>query len=217
MDISIIVTSYNYDKYIERCLRSLMNQTLDRYLYEIIVIDDSSTDHTVEILKNYKDEIRLIENSENLGLPASANIGIKSSRGQYIVRVDADDFVHGDFLYMLYKTIMIEKEYQAVACDYYTTNRFGEKVNRVSHSQAPIACGILYYKDALFDIGLYDEDMIVREDEELMFKFLKCFKLLHLPVALYRYRNHDKNLTKNAEKMSYYAKKLEEKIGKLNE
>jgi len=211
MEISVIVTNYNYDMYIERCLRSLMSQTLKRFQYEIIVVDDCSTDHSIEILKNYKDEIRLFINEKNMGLPYSANLGIKASKGQFILRVDADDFVHGYFLQMLYSTISIEKEYKAVSCDYYTTDRFGDKIKRVSSNDVPIACGIIYHKDALFDIGLFDEQMLAREDEELMARYLKKYKLLHLPVALYRYRDHDDNLTKNKSKMDYYTQILEKK------
>lgn len=208
MDISVIVTSYNYDKYIERCLRSLMNQTIRRFHYEIIVVDDDSTDHTLEILKNYKDEIRLFKNEKNMGLPFSANMGIKMSRGQYVVRVDADDFVHGDFLYMLHGSIDIEREFRSVCCDYYITDRFGEKISRVSQQTNPIACGIMYHKDALFDIGLYNEKMLIREDEDLMNRYLKKYKILYLPVALYRYRDHEKSLTKDKGKMEFYAQKL---------
>ena len=208
MDISVIVTSFNYDKYIERCLRSLMNQSLKRFHYEIIVVDDGSTDHTLEILKNYNNEIRLITNEKNMGLPYSANLGIKASRGQYVVRVDADDFVHADFLYMLYRTIDIEREYRSVCCDYFLTDRFGEKIKRLAQKDNPIACGIMYHKDALFDIGLYNEEMLVREEEDLMNKYLKKYKLLYLPVALYRYRDHEKSLTKDKEKMEFYAQKL---------
>jgi len=211
MDISVIVTSYNYDKYIERCLRSLMNQSIKRFNYEIIVVDDASTDHTIEILKNYKDEIRLFSNEKNMGLPFSANMGIKMSRGQYVVRVDADDFVHGDFLYMLYCTIDIEREFRSVSCDYYVTDRFGEKIQRLSQKTNPIACGIMYHKDALFDIGLYNEEMLIREDEDLMNRYLKKYKLLYLPIALYRYRNHENSLTKDKKKMDYYAQKLQKK------
>jgi len=214
MDVSVIITSYNYDMYIERCLRSLISQTLNRFQYEIIVVDDCSTDHTLEILKNYKDEIRLFVNEKNMGLPYSANFGIKASKSQYIVRVDADDFVHGYFLQMLYSTIMIEREYRAVSCDYYTTDRFGEKIKRVSSKDFPVACGIIYHKDALFDIGLFDEGMLSREDEDLMARYLKKYKLLHLPVALYRYRDHDNNLTKDHAKMDYYAGVLEKKYEK---
>ena len=213
MNISIIVTSYNYDKYIERCIRSLINQDISRSKYEIIVIDDHSQDHTIEILDNYKNEIRLYKNRKNMGLPYTANRGIKLAKGQYIVRVDADDFVNNTFLYMLYTAIEIEAEFHAIACDYYTADRFGNKLKRIPHQHYPIACGIMYRKDALFDIGLYNEEMLLREDEELRMRYSKKYKVLYLPVALYRYRDHGVNLTKDSGKMDYYAKKLKENNG----
>ena len=211
MDISVVVTSYNYDMYLERCIRSLLNQSIQRTMYEVIVVDDKSEDHSLEILKNFSDQITLHVNEKNMGLPYSANVGIKSARGQFIVRVDADDFVHAEFLYMLYTSIVLEPDYHAVACDYYTTDRFGNKLKRCSASSIPIACGIMYHKDALFDIGLYDECMLCREDEDLRYRFLKQYEILYLPVALYRYRDHEMSLSKNHEMMNLFGDKLKDK------
>lgn len=101
--ISIIVPVYNGEKYIGRCLRSLLNQTYSKEKYEIIVVNDGSTDKTSYALELFKDDIKLIINPKNIGLPASLNKGIKLSSGDYCVRVDSDDYVSNNFLTFLYE------------------------------------------------------------------------------------------------------------------
>ena len=100
--VSIIVAAYNEEKYIGRCLRSLLNQTMPQDQYEIIVVNDGSTDRTNFALELFHDAIRPITNSQNIGLPASINKGILASKAPYVVRVDADDYVNTNFLNFLY-------------------------------------------------------------------------------------------------------------------
>ena len=119
---SIIVTNYNYGQFIDRCLRSCLNQSLNKERYEIIVVDDKSTDNSVERLQDYKDgypNLKIIYNKKNLGVAASANRGIKLSKGKYFVRVDADDFISSEFLVILGQYINNDKSILGVACDYY--------------------------------------------------------------------------------------------------
>lgn len=101
--ISIIVPAFNVEKYIRKCLDSLINQTLKDI--EIICIDDASQDETKTILKEYekKDErIQIIYHKHNQGLPTSRNDGLKIARGKYIAFVDADDYVDFDGYEKLY-------------------------------------------------------------------------------------------------------------------
>ena len=75
--VSVIVATYNQDKFIGRCLRSLINQTLINSKYEVIVINDGSNDKTKFALELFHDAIKIINNKTNIGLPASINKGIK--------------------------------------------------------------------------------------------------------------------------------------------
>ena len=100
-EISIIISVYNHEKWISRCLRSLFNQTnISKDDYEIIVVDDCSKDNSYKFLKSIenKTNIKLLKNNKNLGLPKSLNKAIKESVGRYIVRVDSDDYVKRNFL-----------------------------------------------------------------------------------------------------------------------
>ena len=94
MKASIIITNFNYSKYLARCLRSCFNQSLDRDLYEVILVDDCSSDDSIEVANSFKEEknFHLIKNPKNLGVAGSANRGILKSKAEYIVRVDADDY-----------------------------------------------------------------------------------------------------------------------------
>ena len=93
--LSIIVPVYNAEKYLEKCLDSLVNQTVDDY--EIILIDDRSTDGSLSILEryqeNYPDKIRVIQNYVNSGVGATRNRGLCNATGDYIGFVDSDDRV----------------------------------------------------------------------------------------------------------------------------
>ena len=95
---SVVITNYNYEQFLSRCLRSVLEQSLSKDNYEIIVVDDASTDQSKSIIAKYSNEISAIYLENNVGLASASNIGIKSAKGRYIVRLDSDDFVHNDFL-----------------------------------------------------------------------------------------------------------------------
>ncbi len=91
--VSVIMPCYNEEKNVKEAVESILNQTFTDF--ELIIIDDCSTDGTFGILEYYekKDKrVRILKNSSNIGVAASANIGIKNSYGTYIARMDADDF-----------------------------------------------------------------------------------------------------------------------------
>ena len=116
--ISVIIPIFNQQRFVERCLRSILNQTLSKTIYDIIVIDDGSTDNTKKILENYKDKIKILSNKKNIGLPYSLNKGIKALQAQYIVRLDSDDYVNENFLLFLSTFLDMNKVIGAVSCDY---------------------------------------------------------------------------------------------------
>jgi glycosyltransferase involved in cell wall biosynthesis/SAM-dependent methyltransferase len=88
--VSVLMSVYNCEKFIEQALRSIYNQTCQDF--EVVIVDDGSTDKTADILFNMKDSRTFIyRNSENKGLTKSLNIGLKLCRGEYVARMDADD------------------------------------------------------------------------------------------------------------------------------
>ncbi len=108
--ISVIIPVYNAEKYLARCLKSVINQTFKDI--EIICINDVSSDNSAEILNEYskKDErIKVINNSENMGAALSRNAGIDAAKGEYIYFIDADDYIDEKYLEGMFSVIEREK------------------------------------------------------------------------------------------------------------
>lgn len=88
--VSVVMPAYNAEKYIGKAIESIINQTYTDF--ELIIIEDASTDHTLEEIKKYKDSrIRLFKNSVNRGIAFSTNVGLRESKGTYIALLDDDD------------------------------------------------------------------------------------------------------------------------------
>ena len=209
LKISVIVPVYNSEKYIARCIRSLINQSIKKTNYEIIIIDDNSHDNSLKEIKKYRSSnIKVIRNKKNLGLPNSLNVGIKQSTGSYIVRVDSDDWVHSDFLYILFSFLIINPGLDAVACDYVLTDVKEKTIKTKDCSKSPIGCGIMFKLQHLLEMGLYDKKFQYAEEEALRKKFLKNYKITRVPLALYRYRQHKNNRSKNNKMVKKYSEKL---------
>ena len=208
---TVLITAYNVEKYIGRAIRSAINQSVNRNSYEIIVINDCSTDRTRFASEIFEDDIRLLNNEKRIGLPASLNRGIKAARGQYIVRIDGDDYVHEEFIRILELHLALNEEIDSVACDYILVDDNEIVLDRKSCMEKPIACGIMFRIEQIIDIGLYDEDFLCREDEDLRLRFLKKYNIERVKLPLYRYRRHENNMTSNVEKMKIFNHKLNEK------
>ena len=173
--LSVIVPVYNQEKYIARCLRSLVKQSMDRKEYEIIVINDGSTDKTSKILEQFLEYITLIESEKNCGLPITLNKGIKKSLSKYMVRVDSDDYVNEDFLKFLYSFISQNNNYDAVSCDYFLVDDKEEILSRENSEKKPIGCGIIFKSQQIIELGLYDENLLLHEDIDLRKRFEKKY------------------------------------------
>jgi len=214
--ISVLITAYNVERYIGRCLRSILNQSIPREEYEVIVVNDASTDRTLFALELFKEDIRLINNTERLGLPKSLNKGIRSALGQFIVRLDGDDYVNYEFLKILSLHLRMNSHMDAIACDYICVDDFENVLDIKNYLEEPIACGIMFRIEQLIDIGLYDEDFLMREDEDLRIRFLEKYRIDRVQLPLYRYRRHENNMTNDREKMNKYKKILEAKHNTRN-
>ena len=94
MIVSIIITSFNREKFIGRAIRSALNQKFPKDQFEVLVIDDGSKDNSVKIIKDFGNEIKSFFLQKNMGLPYARNYGIKKSIGRYIVHLDSDDYMH---------------------------------------------------------------------------------------------------------------------------
>jgi len=210
MKISVIIPTFNYGKYIARAIRSCIEQSFSKKDFEVIVINDSSKDSTKYILESYGHWIRVIENTENKGLPSCRNQGIMVANGEFIVNLDADDYIHKDFLRICYLT-MYFNNYDAVATDYFLVDDSEKIIKRMSVKESPIACGIMFRKQQMIDVGLYDPAFQIGEDIDFRLRFDKHHSVRRINLPLYRYRMHKSNNTSNAAKNNFFLDKVAKK------
>lgn len=103
MKISVIVPIYNMEKYLNRCIDSILNQTF--FDFELVLVDDGSTDASSEICDSYKDSRFIVLHKKNEGVSVARNCGLDIASGKYVCFVDADDFLDNDYLMNFYKAI----------------------------------------------------------------------------------------------------------------
>jgi len=196
-DVSIIITNFNYSKYLARCIRSCLSQ--NNVNHEVIVVDDKSTDKSMEVLKPFREDIKIIVNEENLGVAGAANKGIEAAKGQFVIRVDADDFVSADMSYFMKTYLESNHDAFGVSCDYVIVDEYENTIERKYAEKNNISCGIMYRRDLLLELGGYNPKMRHREEEELRQRLGEFYKIHHLKIPFYRYRMHDNNKTKETE------------------
>lgn len=197
MEFSIIITNYNYEIFLARAIRSAINQSFNKDEYEIIVIDDCSTDNSKQILEAFSGQIKTIYNDTNMGLIESCNKAIKSALGKFIIRLDADDYVHHDWLKVHHLFLANNKDdMHATSSDYLEVDVNENTIRRRNGVTFPIACGITFKTDHMIELGLYDSTLL-REDVDFRQKFLKSGRMIYnIAIPLYRYTNHSESLTK---------------------
>jgi len=209
VNTSIIITSYNYGLYVERCLRSCLDQKhVEPGSHEVILVDDSSQDNTLEIIEKFKSapNLRIIANPTNVGVAEAANIGIRASLGRYFVRVDADDYISQDLVFFLRSYLFYNPDAFGVAGDYLIVDEHENKVERCAADVKPISCGIMYQRDLFVAAGLYNPDFRHREEEELRKRLGDYYRMHYLHMPLYRYRMHKSNKTKQPEYEAFRGK-----------
>lgn len=212
MKFSIIITCFNREKFISRCIRSALNQLdVDRSQYEVIVVDDKSTDGSLKKIKEFNNIITTIHNKKNMGLSYSRNLGIKKSKGKYIMMLDSDDYISQFYLHFMGSFLDFNKSWKAVACDYDKVNELDNISKRFYFNKHPIACGILYRRRSILKIGLYNVNFRAMEDEEFRRRFIEKYKIHNIELPLYRYVIHNENLTKNKKVIMKYKRILNKK------
>jgi glycosyltransferase involved in cell wall biosynthesis len=203
--ISVIIPAYNCAKWITRSIRSILDQSLEENDYEVIVVNDGSTDDLVQVLTPYLNQIKFIDRKENKGLPYSLNEGIAHSKGRFIIRLDSDDYVHNDYLKIPFMFLSMNPNIDAVAVDYIKVDEKENVISRHNCEIDPIGCGILFRHEHLISLGFYDEKQKLHEEKELMERFKKKYTLTRIQLPLYRYRDREDSITKNIKLKKIYG------------
>lgn len=208
IDFSIVITNYNREKYLDRAIRSCLNQLLIKKTVEVILVDDCSTDNSNNIYQEFKKNIKIIELKKNAGVANASNKGLKKSTGRYWMRVDSDDYLSMHACSIMGMILDTNHQFDYVYCDHVRVSRLGRLQKNVKlDSEEKIykhGAGILFRKSVLDKIGGYDIKLKNAEDYDLLVRLKKIkSRGFHLPIPLYRYYIHGKNISRNKNRNFY--------------
>lgn len=199
--ITVLMPVYNGGKYLDLAIQSILGQTYEDF--EFLIIDDGSTDNSLEIIRKYNDpRIKLVQNEKNLGLPTTLNIGIDIAMGEYIARMDQDDISHPR---RFEKQVgFMDKNPNISICGTWMKT-IGDKSGiliEAPKTNEEIKCSLLFCSGLAhptvfmrkkdFDkYGLrYSADYLDCEDAELWIRALKYLQMESFQKILYFYRIH---------------------------
>ncbi|CAN5221741.1 hypothetical protein BH09BAC3_BH09BAC3_26720 [soil metagenome] len=200
------MSAYNTEKYIGEAIQSILNQTFTSF--EFIIINDGSTDGTVEIIQSFSDSrIRLIDQS-NSGIPRSLNTGIALAEADLIAHVDSDDIFFPQMLEKLYEVMLANPEYGIVGSntdymevngDYIfthtTPNTHNEITNVVSKKCPFIHSGVMYRRGQVLKAGGYDVNAHSFQDHILWANLLKISRGHNIQEPLAKVRLNPTSMT----------------------
>lgn len=211
--VSVIIPVYNVEKYIERCVRSLFEQTLEEIEY--IFVDDCTPDCSMEILERIIGEyperskqIRIIRHKENRGLASARNSGLRIAQGEYIIHCDSDDWVETDMYERLYQRA-VDEQADITGCDFYEEYKGKRFYNRqIFHEEGKeciqrsfrgeLHCGVwnkLIKRDLYTRTGIFFPDKVDMWEDVVTINRLYYFagKITWLPQAFYHYVRYNIN------------------------
>lgn len=192
--ISVLIAAYNQAQYVGQALDSVLAQDLDQGLFEVIVINDGSTDGTRSVLDRYGDRVSILD-QENQGLVATCNRGLSLATGQYIARLDADDYAASAWLRRTLETFEACPGGVCVYPDYVeVADRQERRVSLAGGNLYDlVACGTLFSADAIRRAGGFRP--MYWEEYDLYLRLRHFGSFVHLPEPLYYYRKHAASMT----------------------
>lgn len=212
--ISVLMSVYNGDKYLREAIESILNQSFDDF--EFIIINDASTDKSIDIIKSFNDKrILLINNEINLGLTKNLNRGIDLAKGIYIARMDVDDISHKD---RFIKQIDFLKRNIDISLCGTLVSYFGHSnylaFSPVFHNEIKFSMlsnnsfahpSVMWRKKDFESNGLrYNEEFYTAQDYELFSRVVQKLKTANISEHLLYYRTHDSQISKTKIKNQEY-------------
>ena len=205
--ISVLMPAYNAEKYIGEAIESVLNQTFVDF--ELLIINDGSTDKTEEIILSFNDKrIRYIKNETNLKLIATLNKGIDLARGKYIVRIDADDMCLPNRFRKQIDFLEKHSDYALCGSWAYLINSKGKKTGRMkfidNHNlmqisllfSSPLIHPSVMARTEIFKQFKYSHTALHIEDLDLWVRIVNSgLKIANIPDFLIKYRWHDSNIS----------------------
>lgn len=225
MRISVVIPTYNREETITMCLDSVVKQTY--HPYEIIVVDDASTDSTVKVIKAYQNElVRVIQCSHNKGAQAARNIGIREAKGDWIAFHDSDDLWLPNKLEMQKEAVEksgfdvcagggIQKkgnEESPICLNGFSGNIYKEVLEQRMYIMYPT---LLVKKDILEEIGNLDESVVAYQELDTSIRLAQKNNIIYINKPLFVYVIHDtmfRNSKRGLRGVKYLYKKYYKEI-----
>ena len=204
--VTVYIPSHNYGDYVGLAIESVLRQTFNDW--ELIVIDDNSSDNTSEVLNLYKDHPQIsIHKTRGIGLPKVCNFAVSQSKGEFIIRLDGDDFFEENILLILSNYLLEDPSIALVFPDYYLMDEYGKvfsregrkrlfEINHVPDIPPHGACTMIR-KTVIEEIGGYREDLGAQDGFDLWSRVKNIHAVKNVNLPLFYYRQHGKNLTQN--------------------
>ena len=213
-EVSVLIPSYNHAHYLGHAIRSVLKQSFSDW--EVIIIDDGSTDNTKQVTDNFSDpRIRYIY-QENQGLSAARNTGIRMATTEIIALLDADDIWHENYLAEMMPRILTHSEVVAVYCGFHYIDKDGEEVGVPNIKVVPpnefdkqfsnhgnwlATTGVVFRKDIAEKVGCFDESLRAVEDADMWSKISDHGMFVGVAMPLIGYRRHDSNMSDDPQRM----------------
>lgn len=193
--VSIILPAYNAQSTIKRAVDSALEQNFPQQDFEVVVINDGSTDKTLEILKSYGDQIRLID-QENHGCLPTSNRGFREAAGKYVIKLDSDDCFERDIIKEMAEILDQNIDIDFVYCDYYEKTVGGETkvISTRDNVFNTIGLGIMFRKDKFEKQGFFDEKAMFAE-YDLLLKTAGKWKGFCIEKPLFCYIRRKESIT----------------------
>jgi glycosyltransferase involved in cell wall biosynthesis len=207
--VSVIIATYNYAAYLPDCLESLRVQSMQDF--EIIVIDDASTDNTSEIIGRYKkvfgDRLNYLKLEKRVGRGGVRNYGLRLAKGAYIAFLDADDVYCPEKIEVQSKYLDDHPDMGGVSCQYYYVNSSLKEpsLNTGAGSLFEILFGceysnfqeepgaVMVQRKVIDQVGHFDERISRGQDTDMMVRIARVSKIGFIYAPLFLYRYHDTN------------------------
>jgi CMP-N-acetylneuraminic acid synthetase len=209
-NITVYIPSSNYGRFLGDAIESVLRQK--RLDWELLVINDASTDNTAEVMQLYSGDERVrLFTTEGLGLPAVCNLALREARGQYIIRLDGDDVFDEHILLVLGASLDADPQLALVFPGYYVVDEFGDIIaheRRVPVAQQnhvldvpPHGAGMLVRTEIVRSLGGYREDLRAQDGFDLWTRLAARYKVANVSIPLFYYRQHGDNLTLKTERI----------------
>ncbi|MDR3574629.1 MAG: glycosyltransferase [Anaerolineaceae bacterium] len=209
--ISVILPVYNAERYLAAAIDSILAQTYPDF--ELIIINDCSSDHTPEILSAYTDQrMRVINNASNLKLSKSLNLGIEIARGSYIARMDADDISLPERFEKQVAFLEKHPDIGVLGCWVKRIDNLGNITGKVVYETQPEAIKwelffrtplahptVMMQAAVIKSSGGFSNDIHAAVDYECWTRLIKTTRFANLPEFLLLYRMHSENMTSTQE------------------